>query len=166
MQCQLCKKNEATIHLTEIEDGVRKEMHLCQKCAQEQGIAVKTNMSITELLSGLLASQPEEEELKDPLQSHNVCSNCGFTIDQLKKESVLGCPEDYQQLQDELLPLIKKAHNGKTVHSGKVPKNTPKENKKELKIIALKKELDHAVLIEDYETAAKLRDKIKELQQD
>lgn len=164
MQCQNCKKNEATVHLTEIHEGVRKEMHLCQLCAEEQGIAIKTNMPISELLSGLLASQPSEEELADPFDSVASCGNCGFTMEQFSKESVLGCPDDYEALEDELLPLIKKVHNGNSVHSGKIPKNTESHKKDELRIMALKKELDHAVMIEDYETAAELRDKIKELE--
>ena len=57
MQCQVCQKKEATIHLTEITDGVRSEMHLCEHCAQEEGIAVKSQLSINELLSGLLSTQ-------------------------------------------------------------------------------------------------------------
>lgn len=165
MQCQKCKKNEATVHLTEIHEGQRTEMHLCQLCAEEQGIAIKTNMPISELLSGLLASEPSEEEMQDPFSGVASCSNCGFTMEQLRKESVLGCPDDYDALEDDLLPLIKKAHGGNSVHSGKVPKHAEDHKKNEVEIMALKKELDHAVLIEDYESAAKLRDRIKELEQ-
>ena len=62
MQCQICNKNEATIHLTEINDGVRTEMHVCENCAAEEGIAVKSQMPIKELLSSLLASQPPDDE--------------------------------------------------------------------------------------------------------
>ena len=64
MQCQICNKSEATIHLTEIADGVRTEMHICEHCAAEQGIAVKSQMPINELLSSLLASQPSDEDRK------------------------------------------------------------------------------------------------------
>ena len=44
MQCQICNKNEATIHLPEITDGVRTEMHICERCAVEQGIAVEKGL--------------------------------------------------------------------------------------------------------------------------
>ena len=52
MQCQICHKNGATIHLTEITGGQRTEMHICEQCAAEQGIAVKSHIPINELLSG------------------------------------------------------------------------------------------------------------------
>jgi protein arginine kinase activator len=42
MQCEICQSREATIHLTEITDGVRTEMHLCEQCAQEQGVGSKS----------------------------------------------------------------------------------------------------------------------------
>ena len=35
MKCQLCPK-PATVHLTEILDGQKKELHLCQGCAESQ----------------------------------------------------------------------------------------------------------------------------------
>ena len=63
MQCQICQKNEATIHLTEIVEGLRSEMHICERCAQEQGIAVKSQIPLNELLSGLLASAPSDDEM-------------------------------------------------------------------------------------------------------
>jgi len=68
MQCQICKKNEATIHLTEITDGVRTEMHLCEQCAPEQGIAIKSQIPLNELLSDLLSVQPSDDELFSALE--------------------------------------------------------------------------------------------------
>ena len=65
MHCQICNKNEATIHLTEIVDGMRSEMHICEHCAAEQGIAVKSHIPINELLSSLLAVQPSDDELSE-----------------------------------------------------------------------------------------------------
>ncbi len=61
MQCQLCSSNTATIHLTEITNGQRVETHLCQECAQKQGLAVKNQIPLNELLSTLLAAQPEAQ---------------------------------------------------------------------------------------------------------
>ena len=63
MYCQICEKNEATIHLTEINSGVRTEMHVCEYCAQQEGITVKSNIPLNELLGNLLASQPSDEEI-------------------------------------------------------------------------------------------------------
>jgi len=162
MQCQICNKNEATIHLTEITDGVRTEMHVCERCAVEQGIAIKSQMPINELLSSLLSVQPSDNELFGPSEKELSCPHCGFTLDQFRKNAVLGCPYDYEVFEKSLLPLIEKAHNGQTAHCGKVPSKTPKNAKKQIELLNLHQQLDAAVQAEDYELAAKLRDKIKD----
>ncbi|MHC4196138.1 MAG: UvrB/UvrC motif-containing protein [Planctomycetota bacterium] len=160
MHCQICNKKEATIHLTEITDGVRNEMHICEFCAAEQGITVKSQMPLNELLSNLLASAPSDEELLDPSEKELVCKCCGFTLACLRKEAVLGCPQDYEVFEKSLTPLIAKAHNGKTTHCGKVPSKTPLDTKKQIELMNMRQQLDAAVQTEDYELAAKLRDEI------
>ena len=162
MHCQICQKNEATIHLTEITDGLRSEMHLCEHCAQEEGIAVKSHLPINELLANLLATQPSDNELLGDSKQKIACPHCGFTLDQFAKEAVLGCPYDYEVFEKSLLPLIEKAHNGKTTHCGKVPSKTPEDTKKQTLLYTLRKQLEVAVQNEDYELAAELRDKINE----
>jgi protein arginine kinase activator len=164
MQCEICQKKEATIHLTEITDGVRTELHVCEICAAEQGITVKSQMPLNELLSNLLSSQPGDEEMRDPQEKDLMCPQCGFTLEQFRKEAVLGCPNDYEVFEKSLLPLIDKAHDGKTTHCGKVPTKAPQDVRKKSELLALKQQLDAAVLREDYELAAKLRDQIAQIQ--
>ncbi|MHC4646057.1 MAG: UvrB/UvrC motif-containing protein [Planctomycetota bacterium] len=160
MQCQSCHKNEATIHLTEISEGVRTEMHLCEHCAQEEGIAVKSQIPLNELLSNLLAAQPTDSETFADAENKNVCPQCGFSLDQFRKNSVLGCPYDYEVFEKSLLPLLEKAHDGKTLHCGKVPSKMPADTKKQIQLVSLRRQLEIAVKNEDYELAAELRDKI------
>ncbi len=164
MLCQACKKSEATIHLTEISNGKRAEMHLCQTCAVEQGIAAKGQMSLNELLSGLLAAAPPDDQNYADLEADTVCPACGETLDQFRKDALLGCPDDYEVFEKILAPLIEKAHDGAVTHTGKVPKRAPADTVKQSKKISLKQQLDSALKSEDYETAAKLRDKISELE--
>lgn len=163
MHCQICQKNEATIHLTEINDGVRTEMHLCENCAQEEGIAVKSHLPINELLANLLATQPSDE-LFGGSEQEVACPHCGFTLDQFTKKAVLGCPYDYDVFEKSLLPLIERAHDGKTSHCGKLPSKASKETKKQVEIMTLQRQLEAAVKSEDYELAAKLRDKINQFE--
>ena len=160
MQCQICNKNEATIHLTEINDGVRTEMHVCESCAAEEGIAVKSQMPIKELLSSLLASQPPDDESFELLEKELSCPQCGFTLEQFHKNAVLGCPNDYEVFEKSLSPLIEKAHDGQTTHHGKIPSNAPKEAKQQVELLSLRQRLEQAVQAEDYELAAEFRDKI------
>ena len=160
MYCQNCKINEATIHLTEISDGQRSESHLCEKCAQDEGITLKSHVPINELLSKLLdVSQPVGKVQSEPELS---CPYCGFTIEHFNKEPLIGCPFDYEIFEKPLLGLIEKAHNGKTVHCGKIPSHVPSDTKRQSRLLSLRHELDSAVRAEDYERAARLRDELKE----
>lgn len=163
MQCQICNKRTATIHLTEITEGVRTEMHICEHCAADQGIAAQSQMSINELLSNLLAVQPSDEEMFGPADPESVCPNCGFSLARLRKDGTLGCPHDYEIFEQSLLPLIERAHDGSTRHCGKVPSKMPGDTKKLVELSELRRRLDAAVRSEDYELAAQLRDKIKQL---
>lgn len=165
MQCQICNKNEATIHLTEITDGVRTEMHVCERCASQEGIVVKSQMPINELLSNLLNSAPSDEQLADPMEKEVACPHCGMTLEQFQKDAALGCGHDYEVFKKSLLPLIKKAHNGKTSHCGKVPSKLPANEKKQIEVLNLRQKLDAAVATENYEVAASLRDKIKRIEE-
>jgi len=163
MQCEICQKNEATIHLTEIVEGLRTEMHFCERCAQEQGIVVKSHIPINELLSSLLASQGTDEDVFGG-EKGLCCPRCGFTLELYRKEGLLGCPYDYEVFEKVLLPLVKKTHNGGTSHCGKVPTKTPQDTKKEIELSNLRQQLEIAVQNEDYETAARLRDKINQME--
>jgi protein arginine kinase activator len=138
-------------------------MHLCEHCAQEEGIAVKSQIPLNELLSNLLAAQPEDNELFGDSAHQHACPHCGFTLEQFRKEAVLGCPYDYEVFEKSLRPLIKKAHDGRTSHCGKVPSKTPVDAKKQMQLMKLRQELEIAVKNEDYERAARLRDKINQV---
>ncbi len=167
MQCQCCKNHTATIHLTEISNGQRLETHLCESCAQKQGLAVKNQIPLNELLSTLLAVQPDLKKQFGETEGSAVdtpCPSCGMTLRRFQKEVVLGCPYDYEFFEKSLDPIIEKSQGGNTVHCGKVPSKLPSNSKKQIDIVKLEKQLESAVKNEDYETAAKLRDRIKKLQ--
>jgi protein arginine kinase activator len=118
---------------------------------------------LNELLSNLLASQPGDEGFEEETEKEVVCPECGFTLDQFRKEGVLGCPGDYEVFKDSLEPLLEKAHSGKTRHVGKLPSKMPADEVSKVKIANMKQDLQRAVETEDYETAARLRDQINQL---
>lgn len=168
MLCQLCKEHTATIHLTEISNGQRVETHLCQECAHQQGLAVKTQVPLNELLNTLLSAGPQLPSKNDAqttsvLTSEHPCPACGMTLKRFSKESLLGCPQDYSEFQEDLLPLIERTHNGKSHHCGKIPSHTPESNRKDIQKISLRRQLEQAIKNEDYETAAALRDQLNSL---
>ena len=164
MQCENCKENPATVHLTEIVNGQRNEKHLCQGCAEKEGITAKSQVSLNELLNSLLAAQEQNSEVNSDEYAQLKCPHCGITLEQFRRQAVLGCPHDYEVFSNVLGPLITKAHNGNTTHRGKVPAGAGESVKSRSKLLKLERQLNEAVAKEDYETAAKLRDKIKQLQ--
>jgi protein arginine kinase activator len=62
------------------------------------------------------------------------------------------------------LPLIAKAHDGRTTHCGKVPSRAPKDARRQAELLNLRQQLEAAIKAEDYESAARLRDRINELE--
>ena len=45
--CELCNKNEATIHITKIVNGVKKEANICSECAgKSEGFNLTSDMDI------------------------------------------------------------------------------------------------------------------------
>lgn len=166
MLCQACKERTATIHLTELADGQRCETHLCQQCAESQGLTIKSQIPLNELLNTLLSAGPQAADSSGPqaLQSEHPCPDCGMTLKQFSKESLLGCPHDYEEFENELTPLIEQTQNGKTQHVGKVPTRVPAQQQKDIALKNLQRQLAAAVKNEDYETAAQLRDQIESAQ--
>lgn len=170
MLCDICKQNAATVHLTEIVDDQMTEMHLCETCANEKGAQMESHFGIADLLSGLadLGKQVEEEELPKV-----QCPNCGLTYEGFRKVGRFGCGECYTTFKKGLTSLLKRIH-GSTHHIGKSPVKmgiaSGQANEKALKqkalseLQALKKKLQEAIDLEEFEEAARLRDRIRELE--
>jgi len=166
MLCQACKEQSATIHLTEISNGQRIETHLCQQCARQQGLSIKSQIPLNELMNTLLSSQQEKKaqnQASISTDSEHACPNCGMTLKRFAKDPLLGCSHDYTEFQPELMPLIERSHNGQSCHCGKVPTRICEHDRKEIERNQLRRQLDEAVKNENYEAAAKLRDQIQAL---
>lgn len=55
MLCENCGKRPATVHYTQIINGLKTEMHLCEVCAKQKGaIEFDTPFSVTNFLAGIL----------------------------------------------------------------------------------------------------------------
>jgi len=161
--CERCKKAQATFHLTNIDQaGAKVERHLCDQCASESGLlqTPKATVNLNDLLESFIAgSKGRANEL-----SNLVCEECGISYVEFRNQGQLGCPHDYQVFKDELGRLLERTHDGASHHVGKSPKSVGGKAKPHLDIRRLKRQLDEAVSAEDYERAAKLRDRIQELE--
>ena len=63
MQCERCKNNVATVHLTEIVKSQKTEKHLCEQCAKEEGYTIKTHVSLQDLLTAFISAHDDAEEM-------------------------------------------------------------------------------------------------------
>jgi len=164
MLCDICKKNPATVHLTEIVDEQMSELHLCEECARKKSSQMESQFGLSDLLAGLADfEKPSEEKELAALK----CPNCGLTYKDFKKIGRLGCGECYIAFKKFLTPLLKRIH-GSGVHCGKCPVKTSivkPTRKKAVDLQELRCRLQKAVELEAYEEAAKIRDQIKELQE-
>jgi protein arginine kinase activator len=87
-----------------------------------------------------------------------------LTFVEFRNAGLLGCPADYDAFEKALVPLIERAHENSSHHIGKVPRRLAVPRSAESDLIRLRRELTRAVDDEQYEAAAKLRDKIKILE--
>lgn len=159
MKCQKCTK-AATLHITEVlsEEQVE-ELHLCEDCAQkylyEPAGPGKTAKSGT---------SQQGEEVDEPAVMNRECMFCGTKFVDFRNSGRLGCPHDYQEFREELLPLLENIH-GETRHCGKTPRRLPQSKKTQAELVQLRKQLMQAVNKEAYEEAARLRDRIRQLEE-
>ena len=161
MQCNVCTKKKATVHLTEIIDGQVSELHLCEDCAREKSVQMEQQFGLADLLAGLADFG---KQVKDVEKIKIECPHCGITYEDFKKFGRLGCSECYTVFREHLGSLLKKIH-GSSLHLGKVPQGLPQPSGPKIENLReLKTQLQEAVQQEDFERAAQLRDKIRVLE--
>lgn len=169
MVCQQCGQKPATVHLTKIINSQKTEFHICESCAREKGEWIPdtaNGFSIHNLLSGLLDFDlmgHKQEGREDAKLQAMRCENCGLSYAQFGKLGRFGCDKCYAFFGDRLDPLLKRVH-GNTVHIGKIPKCSGGRIQRRRELEDLKRQLQHSILREEFEEAAKVRDRIRELE--
>lgn len=163
MLCQRCNEKEATVHLTKIVNGQKTEIYLCEDCAKESGNIPFANnpFSFQNLLSGIL--NPDVGKY-DKSKTDIECKECGSSYREFSNKGLFGCSSCYEEFNKRLDPLFKRIH-GNIRHNGKVPKRKGGNLRVKRKIKGLREEMQQAVDAENFEKAAEIRDKIKELKE-
>jgi protein arginine kinase activator len=159
-KCRQCSK-PATLHITELRQGEATEIHLCETCAKDY-LSQAEDVSTPDVdiqFDQLDENEPAEVSGIDD----RVCPNCGITFREFRTQGRLGCPHDYVEFESDLISLIENIH-GETQHCGKMPRRAPDSSRRQHQLIRLRSELKIAVEEENYETAARLRDEIQEVE--
>jgi protein arginine kinase activator len=134
------------------------KVNLCDACSKEKGVQDPTGFALADLLLGIGAAEEIEKG-----SSSQKCPVCGYTQADFKKSGRLGCSSCYLTFLEGLSTLLKAMHKG-TEHVGKLPQRAHRTMELSDRMRALTENLQKAVAEENYETAATLRDQIKQLE--
>lgn len=192
MLCQNCGKNEANIKYTQVINGVKKEIALCEDCAKKLGLdnigIPDIAMNFHSLLGDFFNDYVENTFLPSFNNETVKCKKCGMTYDEFIEKGMFGCSECYETFSNPIDSLLKNLH-GTSKHVGRHPELKQykkkeielnkeiddkkkynngnnveeKEDKEDSKKEKLQIELEKAIKEERYEDAAKIRDQLKEM---
>jgi len=155
--CDHCDKT-AVVHEVVIKNGVTKEVHLCTEHAEALGYEVPVTP-----VAALLSKIVEQHGMARRAKSAGTCTVCGLTALEFRQSGSLGCPACYEAFQPDLGTLIARAQAGATHHVGRSPHLTSGSVERGLRRARLLQELEAAVAAEQYERAARIRDRLHQL---
>lgn len=164
MLCDHCHEEQATVVVTHSINGKKIELRLCNSCAsKKQNIVYDEESSFEQFLSGLLQSDKESIKPAETGYLQEVkCPKCKMSLSEFRKNTKLGCEHCYKAFWGYLKPVLRSVQ-GSSIHKGKKPKRIiEKTNHKEM-IQKMEYDLKLSLMQEEYEKAALLRDKIREL---
>ncbi|MDP6962584.1 MAG: UvrB/UvrC motif-containing protein [Planctomycetota bacterium] len=172
MKCQKCNKFAATVHQLDVnyrEDGSPSYANsdYCSRCAQKEGLKVPNTENFPQIISVLSkalfppsgnkkknSNKPMSIDKNQVAQDVLSCDQCGWTLNDFRQTSRLGCPNDYLVFKDYLSEAFERLH-GKSTHV---------DWRSDNQLEKLENDLQQAIASEDYEACATLRDKINSLQ--
>jgi len=139
------------------------ELYLCEQCANEKSqLHIDSAFNLGDFLSGFIGIN-EASPYMHPVQQEQVCDVCRMTFSDFQKTGKLGCGNCYKVFGDRLKPILKRLH-GNVEHVGKIPQKISKSFNVAHEIEKLKEALNKAIENEEYEKAAEIRDKIREME--
>lgn len=168
MNCMECQKRPASLHLTQVINGQKSEIHVCELCAQKKGYMNNNEeaYSLHHLLTGLFGAPQmgmQQESLfkqEEPLE----CTNCHMSFNDFRRVGKFGCAHCYESFKLMLDPIFSRIHSGSLKHHGKIPKRQGGNLHIQKELEAYRIELKELIEQEEFEQAAVVRDKIKQME--
>ena len=153
------------VTLTQVVEGEARTIGLCGKCAAEKGIQTSAGAEQTPL-GGFLSAMWKGQEPGAPAEFAPTgrCPGCGATFADFRESGRLGCGECYQAFEPSLRLLLRRYH-GATHHLGRRPAGEGAERAASGPDLGdhLREQLRLAIAAENFEQAAELRDRLREL---
>lgn len=158
------------------------EQHLCEICAQTLDLPhapalQKQQLDIWKLLQ-ITAKQTRRK-------GGPTCPGCGLQLEEFRRKGRLGCPRCYEAFAAHLGELFERVH-GARQHVGRLPgadaasvptadatvgadadvdADAHVDRDRERRLVDLRQKLEVAIKEEAYESAARLRDELKQLEE-
>ena len=163
--CDQCGEREVAVRVTHVVDGEAREVKLCDRCAAERGIQTSSSVAQTPLGGFLHALWKTSDAGPAELGASGPCPGCGATFADFRESGRLGCADCYVAFEGQLRILIRRYH-GSTHHHGRRHVGPPVAGEQPQDDLAkgLREQLRLAVGAENFELAAELRDRLKELE--
>ena len=149
------------MHIRQIMDGKNDmSLNLCESCAVKNGFQIGQENSIH--IPALLEKLKSYKKGLSQEDMNVVCHNCNTTLAEVKKHGTVGCSQCYEYFDTYLSSYFRNpSENRQKGGRARGPVREVISQAEYRK--ALEKKLEQAVSIEDYESAAVIRDKIKAL---
>ena len=164
MLCDGCNRDEAIYSVSVLMGGEVVTRHLCPSCMSKMNQNISAS-NIRGLLSSILTAITGSEAKKDGEEAKGpdpVCPTCQTAFSQVTRTGHLGCPACYEAFRDQLQPMLLQIH-GRVQHAGRRPLCSEDAQRLRKRQEELTRRLEQAIAMEDYETAAALRDRIRSL---
>jgi protein arginine kinase activator len=169
MLCQDCNIREAQVQLTQIINNEKLTLSLCRECAEARGFHSPLDnvpFPLAEILKGL-AAPPVGATKSEPMEDL-TCEACGLTFEQFTRQGRFGCGKCYGAFRPRLEGIMRKIH-GASLHRGRNPEFAKFESGSDVLPVKeeerLQAELGVAIQNEEFERAAELRDKLKQVRE-
>jgi protein arginine kinase activator len=168
MLCEDCGKREAQVHLTRIINNQKVALALCKECAAARGFHSPLDNNpfpLAEILKHLAQGAGLAEDLA-PGESI-TCETCKLTFEEFTRQGRFGCGDCYKAFRSQLETIMRKIH-GASLHRGRHPAYDIKDEGDVPTVVEeerLDAELRKAIEAEDFERAAEVRDKLKDIRE-
>ncbi|MCL1986605.1 MAG: UvrB/UvrC motif-containing protein [Firmicutes bacterium] len=160
MLCEKCNSNQATVHMQQVVNGEKTEMHLCQTCSTGIDAAASIDALFNGLLGSFLTGGSEKNNPKIVI-NYKPCPRCGMTYDTFRNGGgKLGCAHCYKTFTHELNPILKNVQ-ASVRHEGKFPQKSGRDLFKKREAVRLRGLMQKAIDDENFEEAARLRDEVR-----
>lgn len=168
MKCEKCN-NEAVLHYQSNINGEKSEYHLCADCAKKEGFGEMLEMR-PHAMFGSLFGDPFERSagsfFRDPFESlaGNFFRDPFFSLaDSFFGRNLLS-PAIPQNEVNVQVGEAEKPTETEPERKDNIPEDAGNEIKSKRELHALKHQLRAAIIDEEFEKAAELRDKIRALE--